>query len=115
MSVLARFEVGPVKYKATIYEHGNARLTCPCCKSLKYGALVRTKEPLRIKESIVCPECLAKIALGILKVSETDPEKPCPVCEAKKEAFRLKQNAAKAKSRAKAKKKKKHALSKVKK
>ena len=61
-----------------------------------------------------------KIVLGMLKVSADEPKQEpvfsCPVCDAKKEALRIKRNAIRKKAREKTKKKKnKAALLKVKK
>jgi hypothetical protein len=64
MSVLTRFNIGLVRYKARIFEQGSRKITCRVCTERRYGILVRFIEPKKHEDGI-CHECIARMADGI--------------------------------------------------
>ena len=73
MSTLARFEIGGVRYKARIFEHGSRREVCSVCQERKFGVLLRFIDPDK-KERLICHECLIKLACH-LPIREEDKVK----------------------------------------
>ncbi len=67
MSQLIRFKIGTDDFftKAVIYERHSRKQECAVCGQRRWGILVRHKAPKKIKDTMICLECIVQISLGM--------------------------------------------------
>ena len=68
MSQQIRFKIGKDDFwtKAVIYERHSRKQECAVCGQRRWGILVRHKAPKKIKDTLICLECIVQISRGMI-------------------------------------------------
>ncbi len=65
MAELVKFKIGDVVNRARIILRHSRKQICIICGEKRWGVLIRPTSPKKLKDSMICLECITQIGLGM--------------------------------------------------